>query len=290
VIYWLQEATQTGAEGALSSWTSVLLTNGVVGAVVGLVGVLIGQVLQQRRHSQTLRETQRRHSQTLEQTAELEAQRAHEAALQKYLEQAGQWLLEHPVRDAPWNDNLRAVARAQTLAVLEGLDPARKRILLQFLFESNLIVVHAVISLLGANLIKANLSHADLHGADLTGANLSEANLCEAGLTEANLSGAKLTGANVRGAHLSRSNMRMADLSEANLSGAIVSGADLLRAILRETNLSKADLRGADLRGAEILTQKQIDQADGDKDTTLPDHLQRPAHWSKGDEVETEES
>src|SRR5215207_273613 len=65
MIYWLQEATQAGAQGTASS--SATLTGAIVGAVVGLVGVLIGQVLQQRRHSQTLQETQRRHSEDLRQ-------------------------------------------------------------------------------------------------------------------------------------------------------------------------------------------------------------------------------
>jgi hypothetical protein len=34
---------------------------------------------------------------------------------------------------------LSTVVRAQTLSVLEGLDPDRKRILLRFLYESGLI-------------------------------------------------------------------------------------------------------------------------------------------------------
>src|SRR5215204_4560724 len=129
----------------------------------------------------------------------LEAQRAREAALQKYLEQVGKLLIEHPE-----NASLGTVGRAQTLAVLEGLDPDRKRILLQFLYESDLIKADApVITLRGANL---------------------------------------------RGAYL---------------KGAFLEGADLER--------------------AERLTQEQIDEAFGDEDTKLPDHLQRPAHWGKRD-------
>ena len=64
----------------------------------------------------------------------LEAQRAGEAALQKYFEQMGKLLIEQQpsLRDATSDDNLSTVARAQTLAVLEGLDPAHKRILLQY--------------------------------------------------------------------------------------------------------------------------------------------------------------
>jgi uncharacterized protein YjbI with pentapeptide repeats len=164
MIYWLlQEA---------SSGPSALLSGGVVGAVVGLVGVVIGQYLTQRRHSQALR-----------QTAELEAQRAHEAALEKYVEHLGKLLTEQQLREAAADEHLRAVARAHTLAVLEGLDPDRKRILLQFLHESNLIHLDKpIISLLGAN-----LKGADLRGADLREANLKEANFQEALFAGANL-------------------------------------------------------------------------------------------------------
>jgi hypothetical protein len=113
MIYWLLQETSSGP--------SALLSGGVVGAVVGLVGVVIGQYL-----------TQRRHSQALQQTAELEAQRAHEAALEKYIEHLGRLLTEQQLRHAAADDHLRAVARAHTLAVLEGLDPDRKRVLLGF--------------------------------------------------------------------------------------------------------------------------------------------------------------
>jgi uncharacterized protein YjbI with pentapeptide repeats len=171
MIYWLQEA---------SSGPSALLSGGVVGAVVGLVGVVIGQYLTQRRHSQSLR-----------QTAELEAQRAHEAALEKYVEHLGKLLTEQQLRHAAADDHLRAVARAHTLAVLEGLDPDRKRVLLGLLHESNLIHLDKpIISLLGAN----------LKGANLKEANLKEANLQKALFAGANLQGANLEKANLQGA------------------------------------------------------------------------------------------
>jgi hypothetical protein len=51
---------------------------------------------------------------------DLEAQRAHEAALQNYFEQVGTLLIEQPLRRASPGDNLSTVVRAQTLSVLEG--------------------------------------------------------------------------------------------------------------------------------------------------------------------------
>jgi uncharacterized protein YjbI with pentapeptide repeats len=298
MIYWIQEATQAGTQEAASSWPSVLLTNGVVGALVGLAGVLIAQVL-----------TQRRHSQMLEQTAELEAQRAHEAALQKYFEQVGKMLAdpERPLRRSTLGDNLSTVARAQTLAVLEGLDPDRKRILLQFLYESNLIQVDdPIISLRGANLSGADLSGANLSRANLSRANLTGADLSRADLSRANLTGTDLTAASLREALLNRAILMAAILREADLMETILVEAILSGAILREANLSGAILRrailvgaglsgadleeaklmgaslsGAILREAKSLTYEQINQATGDEHTQLPDHLHRPAHWSR---------
>jgi uncharacterized protein YjbI with pentapeptide repeats len=287
MIYWIQEATIAGAQGATPSWLNALLGAGVVGAVVGFIGLILAQL----RHTQTLRQTREledkraREIRELEdkrarETRELEAQRAHEAALQRYFEHVGNLLVEQPLRDATLGDTLSTVARAQTLAVLEGLDPDRKRILLQFLYESHLIDAgEAVVSLAGANLGETNLERAILRGANLTGANLTGANLVWAELTSANLRGAYLGGAKLGGAYLGR----------AYLGGAVLVGANLERAILEGANLERANLTGANLLWAESLTQEQIYGATGDENTKLPDHLQRPAHWSKGDEGQPKE-
>jgi uncharacterized protein YjbI with pentapeptide repeats len=44
-------------------------------------------------------------------------------------------------------------------------------------------------------------------------------------------------------------------------------------------NLAGAWLQGADLTGAHHLTQAQLDVAYGDRQTQLPDGLERPANW-----------
>jgi hypothetical protein len=93
------------------------------GAVFGLIGVLVGQYLTQLRHTEALR-----------QTAELEEQRANQAALLKFFELGGQLL-----RGPSEADYLSPILRAQTLTLLEALEPGHKRILLQFLYESSLL-------------------------------------------------------------------------------------------------------------------------------------------------------
>ena len=142
------------------------------GAVFGLIGVLVGQYLTQLRHTEALR-----------QTAELEEQRANQAALLKFFELGGQLL-----RGPSEADYLSPILRAQTLTLLEALEPGHKRILLQFLYESSLLGPEKP----GFGLQGANLAEANLHEVNLERANSGWANLLEANLKEADLSGAFL--------------------------------------------------------------------------------------------------
>jgi hypothetical protein len=187
----------------------------------------------------------------------LEAQRAREAALQNYLEQVGKLLIEKPLHRASVGDNLSAVVRAQTLSVLEGLDPVRKRILILFLYDSGLIYkAKPVVSLEAANLIEATMRRAQLSGAALRGAALREADLREADLTSAHLYTADLTKADLRKAYLSEANLSWAYLIKADLSEAFLGEADLSSAYLMGDNLRKAYLGGADLSHATVTNEQ----------------------------------
>jgi hypothetical protein len=116
-----------------------------------------------------------------------------------------QLLIEHPLRRASTGDHLSTVARARTLTVLTRVDGARKRTVLQFLYESGLIYsTRPVLGLSGAYLRKANLR----------AANLREANLGVANLGVANLSGADLSGAK------GITNEELVDQQAASLEGA----------------------------------------------------------------------
>jgi len=147
----------------------------LIAAVIALGGVFTTQLVSIALDDRRTQESR-----------ELEAQRAHEAALQNYVEQVGTLLIEQPLRRADPGDNLSTVVRAQTLAVLEGLDPDRKRILLQFLCESGLVATRGpVVSLGGADLREAVLREAVLSSADLREAVLSSADLRYAVLSNA---------------------------------------------------------------------------------------------------------
>jgi len=85
----------------------------------------------------------------------------------------------------------------------------------------------------------------------------------------ADLMGAKLAGADLRGV---------------DLRGAYLIGADLRGADLRGADLIGADLRGAKFHDADLslsifLTQFQINAAEGDARTRMPQFLATPGHW-----------
>jgi len=122
--------------------------------------------------------------------------RAQEEALQAYLDQMSQLLLdkERPLLQSKEGDTARTLAGSLTLTVLPRLDGARRRNVLLFLYQSGLITkTRSVIPLSGAYLGMAHLGFFDLSNADLSGANLSGADLSETNLEEADLNGVDLS-------------------------------------------------------------------------------------------------
>ena len=204
---------------------------------------------------------QRIENQRAEAERELVVQRAQDEALQAYLDQMNNLLLEHNLRNSKEDSGVRTLARARTLTVLGRLDGDRKGSVVQFLYEAGLLTKGQVdVDLAGADLrevnliIGADLSGVDLSGPDLTradliGANLSDAYLYDAYLFRADLRFANLRRANLRVAHLFRADLRGADLSDAILSDADLRGADL-----------GADLSEANLSGAEGITNEELEQ------------------------------
>ncbi len=112
--------------------------------------------------------------------------------------------------------------------------------------------------------------------------NLSQSMLREADLRYATLIDADLAGASLIGADLSGARLRNADLRNANLSNVRFDGADLANAQFAGANLS-----GADLSGARNLSFSQIEAAEGDAKTLLPQPLVTPSVWRNGAVVDT---
>jgi hypothetical protein len=74
-----------------------------------------------------------------ERELEVERQRAQDDALQAYLDQMAQLLLDKKLRNSEEDSEVRTVARARTVTVLPRLDGGRKRSIVLFLYEARLI-------------------------------------------------------------------------------------------------------------------------------------------------------
>jgi uncharacterized protein YjbI with pentapeptide repeats len=185
---------------------------------------------------------------------ELAEQRAQDEALQAYLDQMSGLLLERDLRTSEKDSEVRTLARARTLTVLEKLDPGRKTAVMRFLGEAVLIQRgegrDPIIDLGGADLSAADLNEVDYYSGFLRGASLNEADLSDADLRWATLSNANLRDANLSYANLSYANLSNASLFQANLKEADLSPANLSDANLNDADLSNASLRGADLNNA----------------------------------------
>ena len=254
----------------------------LIGALVALGGVFTSQMVnsaleaQRARQARNTERAQRKRELDTEQAQryrelEVRSQQAQDDATQAFLDEMTRLLLDRdkPLRLSREGDEVRILARARTLTVLSRLDGARKGNVVQFLYESNLMMKdHGVVNLRSADLSRADLSEAglsraNLSGADLTYADLSDARLSYADLTDAILNGANLSGANLRGARLSGAGLVSADLSEANLSG-------------------------ADLRDAKSWTEKQLSEAESLEGATMPDG-QKYEDWLKEKESSKED-
>jgi Pentapeptide repeats (8 copies) len=179
------------------------------------------------------------------QQSELEDARAQAEALQAYLNQMGTLLLEKELRTSEANSDVRELARARTMTILDVLSPRGRVRVLEFLFDLDLIQTipstgkrpnitplekRPVISLRFANLRGIGLASRQLlKGADLDRANLRKADLTNAKLIRADLTKARLMGADVTGADLSHANLTEARLMGANLTDADLTDADLKR-------------------------------------------------------------
>jgi Tfp pilus assembly protein PilE len=217
---WWKRFWEWTAFGEKSGWQWLELF--VVSLALAVLGVWFTNSQEER---QQLSEQQRAKAELA-----LEAQRAENAALQAYLDQMSQLMLDENLRTAEAGSDAHLLARARTLTVLSEMeaspseDETSKEQVVEFLIEAKL--VHPgngegpVISLEETHLGGVDLDEEDLHGVNLRNAIMRDANLEGANLEAANLESAKLRGANLKGANLYGAELKNAWLEGANLAGA----------------------------------------------------------------------
>ncbi len=139
----------------------------------------------------------------------IQDQQAKDATLQVFIDGMSTLLLQENLRTSAEGDAVRDVARARTLTALLSVGPERKRHVVRYLYESDVISTsNPIIDLTEANLEDADLTNSALSGINLSGANLSDG-------SDPDRRGALLMGANLQDARLDG-----ADLSHANLESA----------------------------------------------------------------------
>jgi len=134
-------------------------------------------------------------------------------------------------------------------------------------------------------------AYLDLAYADLFALNLKGIHLKGANLEAADLQGANLEASNIQAAYLGGANLEGANLEEANLEGANLEGAHFIKAALAGTRMAAADLLGANFQGTTLegvkgLTQKMIEQINGqtqesgdENSTKLPQNGYKKPEW-----------
>jgi uncharacterized protein YjbI with pentapeptide repeats len=194
---------------------------------------------------------------------ELAENRQQQATLEAYFDCMTELLLKEGLRESDLNSDLRNIARARTLAVLQKLDAVRKAQVISFLAESYLINeipatgAGAVIDLSGVNLRGVRIDNVTLAGAKLDNADLREAHLVGISFENALLRYAKLDGADLSWGYFLRTrfhsaSLRGANLMKANGTTAYFTGADLRDADLSWSSWGSADLRGAQFESANL--------------------------------------
>src|SRR5215203_1500845 len=227
----------------------------------------------EKLENQRAQQAQKIENQRAEAERELAEQRAQDEALQAYLDQMSQLILDRKLLEveqgelvhAP-GDLVHTLAQARTSTAILRLDAKHNENVTHFLITSDLSVrtKDSARLLRGSTLSHAKLSGAHLPNADLGDAELSGADLSNALLVNANLIGADLSGADLSNALLDNADLG-ADLSEANLFSAdlrdaTLIGADLSGAVLDNANLSNAVLDNANLGGADGITNAELEQ------------------------------
>jgi Pentapeptide repeats (8 copies) len=214
--------------------------------VIGLLFSMLQDARQQALENQRQEQALAIENKRAEAERELAEQRAQDEALQSYLDQMSQLMLERKLLEAEPGDPVYTLAQARTSTAILRLDAEHKASVIRF---------------------------------------LSDAGLTTSGEVSINiLSGIALNGADLRNVSLSDLDLSNAFLLDANLRDAILFNADLSGAWLRGAYLSGADLIGADLSGAVGFTNEELEQqAKTLKGATMPNG-QKYEDWLKDKE------
>jgi hypothetical protein len=246
-----------GYSYGITLWDRIKLL--VVPAAIAAAGLWFNRQQQERQQADDQRQQER--------ALEIGTQRTQDEALQTYLDDMGQLLLDkdRPLRQSKKGDEVRILAQARTTTILPRLDGGRRGRILQFLYTSDLIARENPELLLD----RVFLAELIYRGAYLKGANLAGANLILADLGPAEWATAYVPETPYQVYRTETTNLEGANLERATLAGAILQYANLRSAYMLGANLTGANLLGADLTGAHV-TEEQLAQVKVLEQATMP--------------------
>jgi uncharacterized membrane protein YciS (DUF1049 family) len=206
-----------------------------------------------------------------------------ETALLKYFDDVADLIKNNDLLTSSNDPYLpeRFVAWQKTVAITRMVDTSRKKLLLDFLYYSDLIYNNT-----GSTKNLINLHNADFSGVDYKNSHL----------TNASLRGVIFYGADLSGTHFVDADLSDADLRNARLVNANLRNANLSNVDLTKTKLRNADLQLANLRNAKI-TEKQLSHLVGLAGAIMPKgeiydgqyEYDKDIHDAKGCEVNTKD-
>jgi hypothetical protein len=194
---WNRLFNLTGFRGkTLWDWMSLLIVPLVIVAATAVLSYFESERENRRADALRKAETERAdalaeaESRRLQAQQRIEDDRVQESVLQSYIQDMTGLLLDKGLATSKLDDPVRQIARSRTLTAVRQLGGDRKGVLLQFLYESNLIrKIDPIVRLNGANLRDIDLRRdliqdesftivgAELGGVDLSGVNLGFAHL-----------------------------------------------------------------------------------------------------------------
>ena len=220
---------------------------------------------------------------------QIEEKRAQEARYQKYyedyLDKVGQILLRFDdSKRLEDHEDAKIILRALTITTLKNLDPIRKGNIIQFLYETGLIVDGVnIISLDYADLSKIDLQDRFLAGINLSGSNLSDANLKNVFL------GGRFKLPDLSAVQPSywpslpdNLTQKEGKYMSSNLSKTDLTNADLTNAKLDNTNFTDVTWKGSILKGARLKDAK-LDIANVKKNAKLDERTVFPSDDDSSD-------
>ena len=182
---------------------------------------------------------------------------------ENYLKIITSLLLEHNLQNSEEGDVVRSVAKAHTTTFLRNADNTRRGIILQFLYESDLISENPIIDLLGVKLNSCHFDKIKLINIEITGAYFRECSF-----VKSNLENSIFCASNFSGSNLSYSNLKNVDFTYCDMIDTEIIGVDL-----RQAKIEGVDFTNANLKESTI-SKKQYDELKSKKFNINPKIIQ----------------